>query len=90
LLLVDWLRKCKLISLSSSLQQALVGEDSREDQLFSLGSSSIRDEFNCELDGYLQTLKVMIPSPFLSLKRNISNGGSCATRSRKKMESWLY
>ncbi|XP_011016440.1 PREDICTED: uncharacterized protein LOC105119944 isoform X2 [Populus euphratica] len=39
------------------LLQALVGEDSREDQLFSLGSSSIRDEFNCELDGYLQTLK---------------------------------
>ncbi|KAJ6673150.1 PROTEIN TRANSPARENT TESTA 9 [Salix viminalis] len=39
------------------LLQALVGEDSREDQLFSLGSSSIRDEFNCELDGYLQALK---------------------------------
>ncbi|KAG6741069.1 hypothetical protein POTOM_056553 [Populus tomentosa] len=39
------------------LLQALVGEDSREDQLFSLGSSSIRDEFNCELDGHLQTLK---------------------------------
>ncbi|XP_011020066.1 PREDICTED: uncharacterized protein LOC105122565 isoform X5 [Populus euphratica] len=39
------------------LQQALVGEDSREDQLFSSGRSFIRDGFSCELDGYLQNLK---------------------------------
>eukprot|EP00258_Populus_trichocarpa_P044096 XP_024460115.1 protein TRANSPARENT TESTA 9 isoform X2 [Populus trichocarpa] len=39
------------------LQQALVGEDLREDQLFSSGRSFIRDGFSCELDGYLQNLK---------------------------------
>ncbi|KAG6769387.1 hypothetical protein POTOM_025018 [Populus tomentosa] len=39
------------------LQQALVGEDSREDQLFSSGRSFIRDGFSCELNGYLQNLK---------------------------------
>ncbi|XP_061966156.1 protein TRANSPARENT TESTA 9-like isoform X2 [Populus nigra] len=39
------------------LQQALVGEDLREDQLFLSGRSFIRDGFSCELDGYLQNLK---------------------------------
>ncbi|XP_073266129.1 protein TRANSPARENT TESTA 9 isoform X1 [Populus alba] len=39
------------------LQQALVGEDSREDQLFSSGRNFIRDGFSCELNGYLQNLK---------------------------------
>ncbi|KAJ6331798.1 hypothetical protein OIU76_010226 [Salix suchowensis] len=39
------------------LQQALVGEDSREDQFFLSGRGFIRDGFSCELDGYLQNLK---------------------------------
>jgi hypothetical protein len=83
-------KEVKLNQFSSSLQQALVGEDLREDQLFSSGRSFIRDGFRCELDGYLQNLKVMISFPFLSIKRNISNGGSCAMGIRKKMESRLY
>ncbi|WCJ42307.1 Protein TRANSPARENT TESTA 9 [Euphorbia peplus] len=37
------------------LLQALVGEGSGEDQLFS--SESVRDSFSCEIDGYLQKMK---------------------------------
>ena len=40
------------------LQQALVGEGSGEDQLFSSDSSSAKDIITTELDGYIQKLKV--------------------------------
>lgn len=39
------------------LLQALVGEGSGEEQLFSSEGSSIRDGIGCELDNYLQKLK---------------------------------
>jgi hypothetical protein len=52
-------------SLILFLQQALVGEGSGEEQLFSSEGSSIRDGIGCELDNYLQKLKVMMQ--FLSL-----------------------
>lgn len=58
----------KLNQFSSSQQQALVGEDSREDQFFLSGRGFIRDGFSCELDGYLQNLKVMILFPFYPSK----------------------
>lgn len=40
------------------LQQALVGEDSGEEQLFSSESSGVKDGVSSELDIYLQKLKV--------------------------------
>ncbi|KAH9805665.1 protein TRANSPARENT TESTA 9 [Citrus sinensis] len=40
-----------------SLVQALVGEGSDEEQLFSRGSSTVNDGTSTELDGYLQRLK---------------------------------
>ncbi|KDO61961.1 hypothetical protein CISIN_1g036476mg [Citrus sinensis] len=39
------------------LLQALVGEGSDEEQLFSRGSSTVKDGTSTELDGYLQRLK---------------------------------
>ncbi|KHF99193.1 Protein CLEC16A [Gossypium arboreum] len=40
------------------LLQALVGEGSGEEQLFSFESGSARDSFSSELDGYLKKLKI--------------------------------
>ncbi|KAJ6742026.1 hypothetical protein OIU85_016144 [Salix viminalis] len=54
------------------LQQALVGEDSREDQFFLSGRGFIRDGFSCELDGYLQNLKVLDALVTLFCRSNIS------------------
>jgi protein CLEC16A len=57
------------------LQQALVGESSGEEQLFSSESGSMRNgiEFGSELDGCLQKLKVvMLSSLCLSLCLSLS------------------
>ena len=40
-------------------QEALVGEDSGEEQLFSSENTSVKGGINIELDGYLQKLKVL-------------------------------
>jgi len=40
------------------LQQALVGEASGEEQLFSSENSSMRDSIGCELNTYLEKIKV--------------------------------
>jgi len=40
------------------LQQALVGEASGEEQLFSSENSSTRDSISCELNTYLEKIKV--------------------------------
>lgn len=40
-------------------QQALVGEDSGEEQLFSSEGGCLRDGISSELDSYLQNLKVL-------------------------------
>lgn len=48
------------------VQQALVGEGSGEEQLFSSASTSIRDSIGSELDGYQQKLKVVMPCPFFT------------------------
>lgn len=40
------------------LQQALVGEDSAEEQLFSSEGTRVKDGLNSELDIYMQKLKV--------------------------------
>ena len=54
----NWI-SCFLVAF---LQQALVGEGSGEEQLFSSESGSSRDgvEFGSELDSCLQKLKVVI------------------------------
>lgn len=48
-------------------QQALVGEDAGEEQLFSSEGGCLRDGISSELDGYLQNLKVLYFSPIPSL-----------------------
>lgn len=45
----------------------MVGEGSDEEQLFSRGSSTVKDGTSTELDGYLQRLKVWMSLTFFSL-----------------------
>lgn len=64
---LNWI-SCFLVAF---LQQALVGESSGEEQLFSSESGSSRDgvEFGSELDSCLRKLKVAILLP--SLQKSI-------------------
>lgn len=43
-------------------QEALVGEDSGEEQLFSSENTSVKVGIDIELDGYLSKLKVLLLS----------------------------
>ncbi|KAG6663527.1 hypothetical protein CIPAW_02G031800 [Carya illinoinensis] len=56
------------IVMQSQESQALVGEGSGEEQLFSSESISIRDGIGCELDGYLQKLKEQYGVLYYSLE----------------------
>jgi len=53
-------------------QEALVGEDSGEEQLFSSENTTVKGGIHIELDGYLQKLKVLfLSSQLLPTQRRL-------------------